>query len=497
MLPNLSKEARYSILAFFIPLAIRSIPEVIAWSYPIGFDTLVYIHQIMRGTYLTLNLADLLGSTSFFYLVSTLVGVLLGDAVLTVKALGPVLFGLLCGSFYLYSRKVLEWTPLKAFAVSLLAGTCFISLRISWEMYRQTLGLIFLMVGLVGLRISGMKWRVFVVTLSGFLAVWTHELAAVLFLIIVAAHILAERTKRLDSSILLVLMAMPALLLFAYQRYSPSQGRFCVPYESVSSASSMYSVVFISAFLGFMFLPLLPLAVLGALLFRELDMLSWLVAGLLFTYWPVFLPEYSVLAWLRWAILLAYPLVFLSVEGVGRLWRLGKKLLWNVSVGRLLALSILLPNLVMSGYYLTSMPEHQIKYFGEWNHYKQYIQTSMLQNSVSLSDTPDVVEAMEWLDEEAAGTNSVVVLHEAMDNWAQILIQGIEIIRVDEIPRSSLLRENAATRLVQLAAEKRETGREVYTVWWVDGKGWYNMPTLPPHFVEIQRFRDIGVFHYA
>lgn len=487
----------WCIVAFLVPLVIRIIPEVIAWPYPIGFDTLIYAVWMSRGTYLTLGLADLLKDTNLFYVIATVVSRLFGNAVLAVKALGPVLFSLLCGSLHLYGRRVSGWSPRKVFIVSILAGTYFVSLRISWEMYRQMLGTIFLIVGLVGLRLSSLRWRIFVVTLSGFLAVWSHELVAVLFLVIMAAHILFERSKGLRSKILLVLMAMPTFLLFIYQRYSPSMGSISVPYESVSSASWMYSVAFISGFLGFMFLPLLPLAALGALSFREFDMLSWLLMGLLFAYWPVFFPEYSVRAWLRWAILLAYPVVFLSVEGLGRLWRLGKQLLWKVSVERLLALSILLLNLVMSGYYLTSMPEHQIKYFGEWNHYKQYIQTSMLQNSVSLSDTPDVVEAMEWLDEEVAGTNSVLVLHEAMDNWAQILIQGIEIIRVNEVPRSSPVRENAATRLVHLAAEKIEAGKDVYTVWWVDGKGWYNMPELPPQFKDIQRFGNIGVFQYA
>lgn len=159
-------------------------------------------------------------------------------------------------------------------------------------------------------------------------------------------------------------------------------------------------------------------------------------------------------------------------------------------------LSVLLLNLVMSSYYLIRLPEHQVKYFGEWNNYKQFIQTSMLQNSVSLSDTPHVVEAMNWLEGKVAGTNSVLVVHEAMDNWARILIRGVEIIRVYEVELSSQVRENVATRLVRLAEEKAENGSEVYTVWWVDGKGWYGMPELPPQFNDIQSFGNIGVFQY-
>ena len=63
-------------------------------------------------------------------------------------------------------------------------------------------------------------------------------------------------------------------------------------------------------------------------------------------------------------------------------------------------------------------------------------------------------------------------------------------------PLSSPVDENAATRLVSLAEENRKNGSEVYTVWWVDGKGWYGMPTLPPQFSEVKRFGNIAVFKY-
>ncbi len=480
------------LLAFLIPFAVRLIPEVIAWPYPLGFDTLIYADRMLQGTYLTLGAADLLKSTSLLWVIATVVGRLLGDVVLAVKVLGPVLFSLLCGLLTVYSRKVLGWNWWKALLLSVLAGTYFISLRISWEMYRQMLGFIFLMVGLTTLRISNVKWRWSIVAVSGFLVVWSHELAAVLYFAIVATHILMERNKGVQSKIFLALTATPGFLLFMYQGYSPA--RVLVPYNNVVTSSPMALASFVTGFLSYMFLPILPLAVLGALSFRELDVWSWLTICLGFSYWPIFLPEYSKF-WFRWAILLVYRVVFLAVEGIDRLWKWGRRFVWKFNIGKVLVLSLLLVNLAMSGYYLTSVPEHQIQYFGEWNHYKQFIQTSMLQNSVSLSDTPEVVEALEWLGERAE-TDSVLLLHEAMDNWARILVSGVEIIRVDEVELSSQVRENAATCLIQLAEEKADNGSRVYTVWWVEGGGGYNMPQLPSQFNEIQNFKTISVFQY-
>lgn len=482
-------------LAFLVPLVVRFVPEVLAWPYPIGFDTLIYANDILKGTYLTLGVAGVFQSTSLFYLIATAANGFIGDPLLTVKLLGPVLFSLLCGSLYVYSAKALRWGPWKALMVSFLAGTYFVSLRISWDLYRQMLGFIFLMIGLTALRLPSVKWRVPLVAVSGFLAVWSHELAAVLFFAILAVHFIAERERRFKGFV--VLMAAPAFFIFLYQLHSPAVGSISVPFESVSAASSIDLAAFVSGFLAYAFVPLVPLAVLGALSFRKVDILSWLVAFLFFTYWPVFLPEFSMVWWFRWAILLVYPVVFLSVEGIERLWRFGKKLVWKFNVGRVLLLSLLLLNLAMSGYYLTSPPEHPIDYFGKWNNYKLFIQTSLLQNSVSISDTPSVVQAIKWLDEKVVGTDSVLVLHGAMDNWARVLIPRVEVIRVDEIKLSSQIRENAAVRMVQLAEEKAENGSKVYSVWWVDGKGWYGMPQLPPQFAEIQRFGNMGVFQYV
>jgi len=478
------------LLAFLAPMAVRSIPEIIAWPYPIGFDTLMYADTILRGTYLKMSFARLLKSTSLFYLFSSWVGMAFGDPILTLKLLAPLMFGFLCGSLYFYCRKAFGWDQLKALAASLLAGTYFVSLRISWEMYRQMLGFTFLICALTALRIRG-RLNLVLTAIFGFLAAWSHELAAVLFFVVMAAHFLAGH---ISSRLHLALATAPALLLFLYQLYNPAAGTIRIPSESFISSSWISAFSFISGFLIYMFLPLLSLAVLGALSLRSLDVWSWIAACLLFSYWPVFLPQSSVVSWFRWAILLVYPVIFLSVEGLWMLWfsrRNSSKL--NLRKG--LAVSMILINAGMSACYLVTLPEHAFTYFGEWNNYKQFIQTSMLQNSVSLADTPSVIEALKWAGKHA-DSDSVLVLHEAMGYWANILIGRDRIILVKENELSSQLRENATARLLAYAEEEAEKGNEVYTVWWVDGKGWYNIRELPPQFREVKRFGNIGVFKY-
>jgi len=481
-------------LAFLVPMLVRFIPEFMAWPYPIGFDTLIYADVILRGTYLKMGVAQLLKSTSLFYIFSSSVNIVFGNPILTLKFLAPMLFGLLCGSIYIYCRKALGWGLWKALAASLLTGTYFVSLRISWEMQRQILGFTFLFIALTAFRVRNVKWGMFATALSGFLTAWSHELAAVLFFAIMASHVIVRRG--LLSKSLISLAAAPALLLFVYQRYNPTVGVLQIPSESFASASWICSASFILGFLLYLFLPLLPVALLGAFYFRGLDVWVWTATCLLFTCWPIFLPENSVVLWFRWAILLVYPVIFFAVDGLEKLWMWGGKHSWKLSVGRFSALFILLVNVALSSCYLAMPPEHQIEYFGEWNNYKQYIQTSMLQNTVSLADTQSVVEALRWIDERLAGNGVVLVLHEAIDCWAQIIVKNVKHVGVREADLSSQVRENAAARLISLADENCKNGSQVYTVWWVDGKGWYGMSQLPPLFSEVKRFGNIAVFKY-
>lgn len=483
----------FPLLSFIIPTIIRFIPEIIAWPYPLGFDTLIYANIILKKTYLKMSLFKLFKSTSLFYLLSTWLNTILNDPILLVKILGPILLGFLSLSLYTYSRKVLRWSPWKSLIASILVGTYFVSLRISWEMYRQMLGFTFLLLEMTALRIKNTKQRIITMGILGFLTVWAHELAAVIFFTIMAIHLITKTSIREKE--LIILSALPGALLFLYQRYNPATGTIQIPVEKFISTSSTSALIFITGFLIYMYLPLLPLAIPGFKSLRNIDIWSWVAICLIFSYWPLINSNNSVVLWFRWAILLVYPIILYSIEGLEKLWKIGRKIIGNIKLGGILALSILSVNLTMSSYYLTSPPEHTIKYFGEWNNYKQFIQTSMLQNSVSISDTPNVIEAMKYLD-KIANSNTVIVLHEAMDNWAQLIIHKGKIIRIKEANLSSQKRNNISSRLVKIAEEYAVNGDKVYTVWWINEEGWYNMPKLPQQFKKIKNFGNIAVYQY-
>jgi hypothetical protein len=482
----------FPLLAFTTPLAVRLIPEAIAWPYPTGFDSLMYVNAMLGG-YPFKSPLTLAKSACLFYLLAWAASFLAGDMLVAMKVLGAAIFSAFCGSLYVYARAALNWSRLKSLVASVLAGSYFVSLAMSWQMYRMTLGFAFLTASLAATRIKRFKVRAAALTALSLLTVWSHEIAAVTLFLLMAVLFASGRVERKS----LMLAAAPSILLFTCQLYNPAAGGFTIPVCGFQSNSPLQSALYVSGYLPYAFLPIAPLTLLGLGRVKSLEMLSLAIICLAFIFMPVYTPQYSGL-WYRWALIIAIPAFFHAVEGLERLWNSGKSLNRRLRVGGAFAIAVLAVNFAMTACYVSKPPESQIKYFGEWNSYKQFIPTSMLQNSVSVRDTGYVVEALKWIKSNLNNNETALVLHEAVDNWAGIVLgESIKHVRVNEADISSPVRENTSKRLVEAAEIEHAMGKNVYTVWWADGKGWYNMPTLPECFVEIIRFGDIAVYRYA
>ena len=176
----------YVLAAFFIPLIIRSIPEFLSWPYPLGLDTLSFMPLIQHGYVFSLGPVGFLQYTNLFFLVSTLLYGLIHNVIIVLKILGPLLLAVLSFTMYLYARKGLCWNSRKALLVSILVATYFVSLRDSWDLYRQMLGLVFLMAVLISLKSINTPHKYYAASFFMVLTVFSHEFASVILFVIVA-----------------------------------------------------------------------------------------------------------------------------------------------------------------------------------------------------------------------------------------------------------------------------------------------------------------------
>src|SRR6266571_9168672 len=62
--------------------------------------------------------------------------------------MGPVLYGCMCWALFRFLSVGLRWAPKRALAGALFTSLYFVTLRIGWDLYRNMLGLTFILLSL-------------------------------------------------------------------------------------------------------------------------------------------------------------------------------------------------------------------------------------------------------------------------------------------------------------------------------------------------------------
>jgi hypothetical protein len=475
-------------LAFATPFAVRAIPEVLMGPFVVGFDTVAY--------YVPNTLAWLTGGVNFWGFMATapfLYVLLMGvtyvgvPAVTSLKVMSPLLLGLLGIAVYSYANKTLAWSSKKSLLVVLFSTLYFVALRVSWDMLRSELALIFLFVTLIFLERDGSPRKNGVLlSLAMLSVVFAEQLVAVIMFAIVlvsVAHLWLSKKMRAAGTV--AVSAVPAVFFFlviVYANYVTSSAFSVVTgFPAQSSAGWMALFGFASypdlvantlGFLVFCYLPLIPLLVLSARRFgKNLQLSAWVCWVLFAVLLAMISPNasFSVLPY-SWILLLTYPLAFFAADAFARL----KLNLCRVGVGLMLAtLSlgfIFLPNSMAFPYFVL---------------FPSYVPTSMLQNTVSLRDCQGTVNALKWAKANM-NNDSRLLVHDAFHGWASLTLNSSQVI-----PYGYANPAAYAQSLVDNGSEC-----QLYLIWWVNGSGWNGQLTVSSVFSEVYVSGKMAVYAY-
>jgi hypothetical protein len=484
---RIAKPEAFPLLAFLIPLVVRVIPEILMGPYIVGFDTLgYYVPTTLVWLRDGVGFWSFLAMAPFFYALLmgvTAVGV---PIVASLKVLSPLLLGFLGLTVYFYANKTLSWSSKKSLLVVLLATLYFVALRVSWDMLRSELALIFLFTTLIFLKKDDSPFRNGVgLSLAMLSVVFAHPLVAmIMFVIVFVTLIRLSFDRHMDDVRRLVVCSVPAGFLFlviAYANYvvSPqfsmvsgflgeSSKGFLALFGFVSFADLVVDTL---GFLVFCYLPLLPLVILGVRRFgSNLQLNAWVLCVFIALASAIANVFIAVLPY-RWILLLMYPLAFYAAEGFAALRLNGYK----VGVGLMLAtLSVgfmVLPNNIAFPYYAV---------------FPLYVPTSMLQNTVSLSDCQDIVDVLQWAKTNMDDDTRLLV-HRAFYGWASLALDSDQLITYEY--------DNPET----MAQKLREDGShyQLCLVWWVNGSGWYDQSVVSSAFGEaLYESGRIAIFTY-
>lgn len=473
----------FPLLALLIPLAVRAVPEILMGSYIVGFDTVgYYIPNVLTWIREGVNFWEYMATAPLFYVIlmeATSLGIPL---TLTLKILPPLLHGFLALAIYFYANKVLVWSYKKSLFVALLSTLYFVALRVSWDMLRNELGLVLLFVTLILLQKDGGRWKLHaLLSISMSFVVLAHQLVAVIMFAVTAVTIVRMLfTKRYVEARSLVVTLVPAILLFlliVYASYMISP-RFAV----VSGFPRMESEGWLALFgfasypdmvvntLGFFlycYLLLLPFALMGARRLNDLQIKSWLLWGLVAICSPIIIPNAFIPGGYRWTLMLVFPMSFYVVEALVR---------FKSNTRRLFAAFVLL---VLTTSFVIAPYDRAIPYY---TLFPYRVPSSMLQNTVPLSDCEDTVNALQWLRGNMQD-DACLLTHDAFRGWAFLVLDMDKIIPYGY--------ENPE----EVALEASQDGyNPVYLIWWTNGNGWHGQPTVPSSFKETYKSGRIAVF---
>src|SRR6266568_4673311 len=216
-LGKIVRSYRFALAAFLIPLFIRSIPEILVGPYPIGWDTIAfYVPNTLDWAAGKAGFVQILGTAPLMYMISVPVYLLSRiNPVWIFKVMGPILYGTMILALFRFLRIGLKWPDKQALGGALLTSLYFVTLRISWDLYRNMLGLTFILLSLP--LIENMKGprKQALLSVLIVLAVAADQLTGVIALVLVGSRALVALTRDQQNEFARRMkVALPGALLF-------------------------------------------------------------------------------------------------------------------------------------------------------------------------------------------------------------------------------------------------------------------------------------------
>ncbi len=483
---------RFVLLSIALPLGLRTIPELLAGPWPLGFDTVLAYAPFVKDV----ETQGLGAAFSSVYHTGPLLYALLGIAAVSTgappfaitKAAAPLLYGFLGLSLYYFARRGLHWDQGKSLFLVILTTLYFLPLRFSWDMYKNLLGYAFFLMALAHFRrLRESRDTVLLVAFAG-LSILSSGFTTVLLVAVAGAvfifELAKERRWNLQAVILLgtaglMTLFYMGLLLPAPMAPSPLAPPLAgslfehVPYNYVGSAEDVFVYptlgdIYVTVLLlsGIVLGPLMPFVVLGFV--RERRMAAWTATLTIGAFSILAWPFAAIPFWSRWMFMLAFPALVFATHGV-------------LKVDRRIRVAFLSVVVVFAATFVALPPHAAFPYYTD-SRTIGYLQTSMMQNTVPVGDSPDIVAAIEWLN-GMHFNDSVLVAHASFIGWVRLYLENMRAFGFSDPS--------------EVNGGNFSAYKSVFLVYWAVGQGWFKSSLLPARMVEIHRSANIAVYELS
>ncbi len=510
---NLSKFSDIKLLGLCVSIGflIRLVPELLAYSTPIGFDTIYYGYVMKSGVILS-NWTNIFTSTWLLNaLIVPLYSVFQGDPFILLKIVAPLLFGLNVAGIYWVSRKMLNWSPKMGLLAAVFFALQLASLRISWDLLRNTLGLGILLFALAYTKEVDSKRGFALFSGLSLLSVFAHEYSAGILMVTVFGLVGWKFVKKQINRTykMLMLGLVPALSVFLigiYLKINPirfaSQSNVISAGDTVTGSPGLFfltnylqvldSVDYYSSYWNLalsvgllfatLFLPYIYLVKKGY--FKNTVLSIWTILLLIGAFGCLIMPFFALQYWHRWMFMLVYPFSFYAAFGIAKIVRSsnpGKVRFSSLFSNKKVAFMILLTLSLGTAYLFTPLTMlYANKSVPNITGNFLYFSTDP---AVPYQDEPSVVEAMTWFNSNSVGNSCVILQHHFFEYGRLYLDNSVRIMHYEVDV------DSAVAKTFDLGFSN------VYFVWWNTPIGWNEAP-VPSGFVEVADFDRISIYSY-
>jgi hypothetical protein len=441
------KEWLLPLMVFFMACAVRLVPELFAYPYPIGYDVINYYIPV------TTNFADHWAPissefplyVSFLHLTQIATGL---TPHTTVVIFATVTFGFFAVSVFLIAGKLLKVDSRYAFFATAFVIFQMAVLRTTWDLHRDVFALTMMLFVFVLIYRESEKnepknldWKFILALILCVLTVSTARIVGSLFIVSLIIYSCIFKTKPV------ILCSILALSFFTIELFINHNITSNIIHDAISkpgNGSSVHPNFYNPKNLLYLLVVvdglLVPFGIIGFVKLKNgiLIKIPLLITAAASFSWIVFPFNDSLLAD-RWIILLGIVLSIFSAYGIYQLV-LGIKIrphrLSNLA-STILPFSILGMFIMMGILYeiLPNAREPFMLWYGVARSYTEhFVPPSMQFNSLELSDNNKIISAISWINKNTQ-PNAIIIGEKHWRGFMELYLQDHRTFRFsDDLP---------------------------------------------------------------
>ena len=499
------------VLALVLGFVIRLIPELSSFPFPVGWDTIYYASRMSSGHVFAVG-SDLVNSWLVYGILATLTNLTQLDPFLILKIFAPILYGGTCAGIYFVAWKRLNWNPTKSLLTSIFFSLQLAALALSWQFYRNMLGIMVLLFALPFLKKDINKKETLTLSILALLTVWSHELAMASLFFIIFGMIITSKLKKQKIPTKLFIAILPAMLLFMGNLFwispfatplntnltriddsnwaHPAGIFFITDYLNTKTPIETYTTYFslltnVTTLFFILYALTLPLTIIGY--FKDRPFTIWTLLLLAGSLGCLIIPTFSLFLWARWMLLIIFPFTFYATNG---LWKITKSQPGNQNHNffrkfkptKPILLSLFVASLILGSMFMVWPLNNKNEGLLRWGGSAKYVPSTMQTTSIPLRDIEPTQKAYQWLNNNM-NNNSALLVHDAFDNWAMLYLNTNH--------KGYLFDFNIEQAAKRATTEGYQT---LYFVWWNQTIDWYQLQPQN-NWTIIQQINRITIYN--